>query len=907
MSEAKGSSGQPGPVTDPSSVEMAADKEELTALEKIVIDTRKFEDEDEDDEEGTVVTESVVSQEREVMPPLGVQLLELEQQRERAKIRSKTSSRVTATMPFNATSTRSFEKKVKAHIERVTAEPRPRSTRPTGAASVSEHKAVEEINRLSVTLDGLRRDLAVDQEDLTQVRILERALEENFPETLLDDLAVVPQNNSAEEEDGDAMGAHWKAFEMVGSLLEQEIDELAKLSTQHSRLMEKIHLRMHRMGDICRDKMRSTQRSLRSYRERNETQQRQIDDLTRKVEYLTEVASVGSQERKRLEKKLGSSNDALSKRSANSSNLMAKYFAEKTILVSELSIYKQQILRLKEDREAAVLAATKSLSSDLTVALSEWESMEQKLLILEHQVKKAQADSSDSLVRLHKNATVQTEASVGKEPPTGLLASSSSSDMLSANESEADVGVETTLGSWGLMYVSVGQNQSIQWVLSTIAALYNDAISNDSFIKFSALGAGHTFKDFVRRWHFTRYGLPHVAETNLADLIISVHRIARTSMSVRMFAYFCGIWDYRDKIYNEQITFVLYAMQCLSKSKDVSCLFPDEGNFWVKPLDCYTMMCQIFATMNSEENVRTFMTNHVEQLLDPIMDMYKSEDILFAMHAQWERARNKMCAKLEAFYNFAVPEGQKMLSYDEFAMILGKIAINTDVPAAINVTSVYDECRSLCLETKEMTFEIVEKAILKYGIGLWRLKSFPEILQAKLPDQMSWSKNKMPQKVTGNPLFNILDHILRSKLFDMSVADADELKVKLGVQSTIVRKFVETYDALIREYKDRVDAEQAWKLYRLFISQVNSGRKSNGYFWTRISEIGHDQMETMPLEEEESGMTSSDDPTDGELSPLNLGRSPGSEAGLSGQPSLSPAEAREAGSLSTANFLIGNF
>ena len=72
MSEAKGSSGQPGPVTDPSSVEMAADMEELTALEKIVIDTRKFEDEDEDEEEGTVVTESVVSQEREVMPPLAV-------------------------------------------------------------------------------------------------------------------------------------------------------------------------------------------------------------------------------------------------------------------------------------------------------------------------------------------------------------------------------------------------------------------------------------------------------------------------------------------------------------------------------------------------------------------------------------------------------------------------------------------------------------------------------------------------------------------------------------------------------------------------------------------------------------------------------------------------------------------
>ena len=458
------------------------------------------------------------------------------------------------------------------------------------------------------------------------------------------------------------------------------------------------------------------------------------------------------------------------------------------------------------------------------------------------------------------------------------------------------------------MYISVGQNQSLQWVLSTIGAIYNDAIRHDRFVKFSS--HGHTCKDFVRRWHVTRYGLPYVADTNLADLIISVHRIARTNKNVRMFAYFCGIWDYRMKIYNEQVIFILYAMQCLSRSKDVTCLFPEDGNFWIKPLEVYEVISQIFSTMNSTENVREFMTNYGEQLLDPIMDMYKSEDILFSMQSEWERQRNKMCAKLEAFYNFVVPQGETMLAYDEFALILRKIAHRDSV----NASAVYDECRSLSFETKEMSLEIIEKAILKYGIGLWTLESFPDTAPIKTTDQ-SWSKNKMPQKSTGNALFNILDSVLKSKLFDMSVADADELKVKLGINSTIVKQFVETHDALIREYKDRVDAEQAWKLYRRFISQVNSGRKSNGYFWTRVSEINHNHfyhgLEDQTLVQEASMLTSSDDPSgsqDDVSSPLaSVYRSPGSEDSQLGLDNTSPRAGAGEGAQTTAgNFLVGN-
>ena len=177
---------------------------------------------------------------------------------------------------------------------------------------------------------------------------------------------------------------------------------------------------------------------------KSETLQQRIEYLNNKVDYFTTVASTGSQERKRLESELSTRSQALNERNANSNDLMAKYFAEKTILTSELSIYKHQILQLQADREKAVLSATKSLSSDLTVALSEWESMEQKLLILEHQVKKAQADSSDNLVKLHKNATVPTEKEYVDEKVD--VSPVKGQEMLSPNSSEADITEDTTLG-----------------------------------------------------------------------------------------------------------------------------------------------------------------------------------------------------------------------------------------------------------------------------------------------------------------------------------------------------------------------------------------------------------------------------------------------------------------------------
>ena len=211
-----------------------------------------------------------------------------------------------------------------------------------------------------------------------------------------------------------------------------------------------------------------------------------------------------------------------------------------------------------------------------------------------------------------------------------------------------------------------------------------------------------------------------------------------------------------------------------------------------------------------------------------------------------------------------------------------------------------------------MTLEMIEVAILRYGIGLWTLNSFPDIVPMKTNEQ-TWSKNKMPKKSTGNPLFNILDYVVTSKLFDMSVADADELKVKLGAQSTIVKKFVETYDTFIREYKDRVDAEAAWRLYRKYISQVNSGRKSNGHFWTKLNETDQKHfyhgLEERSQTTGNSHMNSPQGSPQGEVSPSSIYVSPTSEDSF-GKPSpksKSPKQKKTGGGENTANFLIGNF
>ena len=207
--------------------------------------------------------------------PLGVQLLEYEQQNEIAARRA--STRLSTSLPFNATSTRSFEKKVKARIERVNDEIRVPSKKPKDPSVLSMYKAVEEINRMSITLDDMNRHVAFDREDLTQIRILEKALEESFPEVALEALSKVPESHSAQEEDGEEMKAHWKAFEIVESIMDQEIEELGKLSGQHSKLMDKIFLRVQKLGSICKNKMESMQKSLQSYRGKTETLQQRIE------------------------------------------------------------------------------------------------------------------------------------------------------------------------------------------------------------------------------------------------------------------------------------------------------------------------------------------------------------------------------------------------------------------------------------------------------------------------------------------------------------------------------------------------------------------------------------------------------------------------------------------------------
>ena len=243
----------------------------MIALEKIVIDTRKKEEEEEEGEEGGEEAESIApsssneSKAKDGPPvPLGVQLLEYEQQNEIAARRA--STRLSTSLPFNATSTRSIEKKVKARIERVNDEIRVPSKKPKDPSVLSMYKAVDKINRMSITLDEMNRHVAFDREDLTQIRILEKALEESFPEVALEALSKVPESHSAQEEDGEEMKAHWKAFEIVESIMDQEIEELGKLSGQHSKLMDKIFLRVQKLGSICKNKMESMQKSLQSYR-----------------------------------------------------------------------------------------------------------------------------------------------------------------------------------------------------------------------------------------------------------------------------------------------------------------------------------------------------------------------------------------------------------------------------------------------------------------------------------------------------------------------------------------------------------------------------------------------------------------------------------------------------------------
>ena len=780
--------------------------------------------------------------------PLGVKLLEQEIKLQREEYKQKLQSDLDK-VPFDNVRTRAYKKKIKADMKPgrsvgMGARTKRSAQEDRDVADLSISQAIDEVNRLSISLEmaermGLTRSVP---EIHTELGILERLLDEDVP--VRSDMGFGVDAN----ENADVLESYRLLYQRIDTALKEETMQISRMSQPHAKLIAKIHAHLSHWKGLCtRDMQAMSDRIVAA-----EIFKTQLEDtnamLTTRVEGLKAELDANVKERRRLEEHTGALGEEVREGKETLTEFMATQYATKSIAECEISIYQDQISRLKGEKDVAVLEATKSLESDLVVAMSEWESMEQKLTILQHQVKKAQAE--DSTIRLLENTACQTEEIISTD--SGMSSPSEYLDSPVRSESNADKPSSpgTTLSSWNFMYVTVGHLQSTQWVICTMASIYNDAIANGRFEAHA--NKMLKFRDFIVEWHLQRYGFPMLAEQQLADFIVSLTCIARHNKHAKVFAAFCEIWDSSRVVYNEQISFHLHAMQCLAQSPEISILFPDEGHFWMKPLEVYEILNQMCQTEKANDktsgfNLRDFIAINIEPLLDPVMKMYKAEDVLYEILLEWERRLSKAVARLEAYYRIVVPKSTTVLAYDEFSIILKHV--DPDIKHD-EISRIYMECFLMSRESKVINLDSMKSAALKYGVGLWRADTFSSMEQS---GGRAISRNIMPNSYKTDPLFHVLDSNLKSKFFVKIEADVEELKVKLETKSMIVRQLNETHEAFRKAYIDRVDAETAWALYRKLIAQIESAKGSSGHFWTRQEEASKELTEYEESDYSEQG------------------------------------------------------
>ena len=76
---------------------------------------------------------------------------------------------------------------------------------------------------------------------------------------------------------------------------------------------------------------------------------------------------------------------------------------------------------------------------------------------------------------------------------------------------------------------------------------------------------------------------------------------------------------------------------------------------------------------------------------------------------------------------------------------------------------------------------------------------------------------------------------MQLNFFKRQEAEVEELKIKLNLNSVIVRQLTDTQERFKKGYQVRADAEETWALYRKMMAQTESAKASGGYFWSHLA------------------------------------------------------------------------
>ena len=147
----------------------------------------------------------------------------------------------------------------------------------------------------------------------------------------------------------------------------------------------------------------------------------------------------------------------------------------------------------------------------------------------------------------------------------------------SASSKHDETVVEHLGGFKGLLHSAAprGRVKGLPWMLKTLVGVYADYLIQWHHIaRDGKAGQYASFCHFVHQWHVSKFGLRHVAERNLTDLVLTVRHYVATSHKAQVFGTLARLLPgVEHESSTEHADFYVFMLRALAGRKPIQTLF----------------------------------------------------------------------------------------------------------------------------------------------------------------------------------------------------------------------------------------------------------------------------------------------------------------------------------------------
>eukprot|EP00899_Mesostigma_viride_P026404 jgi/Mesvir1/6949/Mv09099-RA.1 len=691
------------------------------------------------------------------------------------------------------------------------------------ATSLSSKKGADDPSLPALSLSGpVSRGESV---------VLEQTLDELLPQGRISEALRVGER-------GDVVfhrGMLQREFELVDIVQHEAARQVHTSCAERGNLLEKLRGRyaefFSALSEVLVRLQAAYSRAMADLAElREESKQ-----AKKREEHLEEEAAMHRTENQFLESRVEELQQQCKAQRQEMEARLVAVGSEKQMLAYEVAHYEEKLAQVYAEKEAAVASSTAHLEEDLAAVVDERDDILQRFKFLERQMAKLREEkrcamptehestqTDGALLHLHereghgvdhgKDHHAEDDEDFDAEENEGSLDDHGKKHKKKKKKKKKGMSHDANkLGGFADMVAiaRMGRVKPRAWVMKCVAQIAADKILADNSDDKEGAKRQHLV-DYVYDWHLNRYGLRHLAETNLLDLVTSVRHYHKENVKLRLFAQMCGLFD-EAPARQDFVDFFLFVLQTIAGRESVMNLFPENDTYWLKPAFCMDVVKACFANLADPVVLKQFMQLRIEPLMDAVTKKIDMDAFLLVVIEERQRRVERTLASLKAMFHAGDKDGDGFLVFSEFVATVKLVAPQMEEKEVVRF---YREALEESADTENVdaaAFMCVMQANnfhLPPGVG-------PSKLTVRPPDEagadgsnenqfeMLEEAVKMPQ---GNPAE------LYASLAEKLAGDSPEVLLALDLR---VQEFQQFFEA-------RHDAKGAWASYRNLMGELNS-------------------------------------------------------------------------------------